>query len=482
MSRRAGLYARISLDRTGESEAPERQLADAEHEALRRGWEVVDRYVDRESAFSPTAKRAQYNRLLHDLRTGRIDAVVCWKLDRLTRQGTRGMGKFLDVLGDNELVSVTEAFLDTTTPMGRAVLMLIASLAEQESENTALRVKRAQKSAAQRGDLPGGGYRIYGLRQRTKHGVMPGGGEPGTIVPHEAAIIRECMERILKGQSLRSIAFDLNDRGITTSTGGQWRSRTLGQMLKSPTLAALRKYDDELLDGNWEPIITKEEHFQLVAALSTRLAERREPSRSHLLSGIIHCDVCKQPMRHMWFTMKNGRRFERYQCLDEPGHKQCGKVAITSKSTDAYVTQELLDWMADYGFHPLSDETSIEALDEQLAADQQALYELVRARFVDRTIPNDAYVSARDTLQQSIGRNEALKTRLDVRLPLGDRVALQQWWDQASSQERQQVARERIARVLVKPAQRRGGNKFDPTRLDVEFIHGWEDLAPVGPV
>jgi DNA invertase Pin-like site-specific DNA recombinase len=53
MARRAGLYARVSLDREETSESPERQLADCENEALRRGWDVVGRYTDREGAFNP---------------------------------------------------------------------------------------------------------------------------------------------------------------------------------------------------------------------------------------------------------------------------------------------------------------------------------------------------------------------------------------------------------------------------------------------
>jgi DNA invertase Pin-like site-specific DNA recombinase len=466
MKRLVGVYARISLDRTGESESPERQVADCEEEALRRRWAVADRYVDRDvSAFKKGIRRPQYERLLRDLRSGRLDAVIVWRLDRLTRQGMRGIHEFTEVLGENVFLSVTEPFLDTTTPMGRAILVLIASLAEQESENTSLRVRRAQRSAAKRGQLHRGGYRPFGMTR------------DGAVVEPEAAAIREAMGRVIQGESLRAIAYDFNRRNIATSTGGQWRSRTLAQVLKSPRLAALREYEGELVPGTWEPVISQGEHLRLLSALDKSLVERREATREHLLSGVVTCGLCDQPMRHMKFRMKNGRLFTRYQCLKQPGHDNCGRLAITSRSTDEHVAKELLDRLSGAQRRPPNaSQGEIDALEEELAEDQQGLQDLVHERFVVRTISQVAFASARDQLEQRIEASErrlgALVARQDSfsqGLPLGDRQALQAFWDEMSPEQRKAVVRERILRVTVKPAARRGGNKFDASRLVVEF-------------
>jgi hypothetical protein len=104
---RAGVYTRISLDRWGTSEAPERQLADCRDEIERRGLVLIEHYSDRDVSAYKQVRRPQYERMLRDLRAGRLDVVVVWKLDRLTRQGIRGINQFIDALGDSEFVSVT---------------------------------------------------------------------------------------------------------------------------------------------------------------------------------------------------------------------------------------------------------------------------------------------------------------------------------------------------------------------------------------
>ena len=106
MTTRAAIYTRISLDREGTSESPERQQADCEAVATRLGWEVVDRYVDRESAYSGV-RRPEYERLLRDLPSGRINGVIILEARPPSRQGTRAIWKFLNESDDLRLVSAT---------------------------------------------------------------------------------------------------------------------------------------------------------------------------------------------------------------------------------------------------------------------------------------------------------------------------------------------------------------------------------------
>src|SRR4051812_27450553 len=116
---RAAIYVRVSVDRDGESESPDRQRRDCEEAAKAKGFEVVKVYEDRdESGYSKSAKRPAYRELLRDIDAGKIDAVVVWKLDRLTRQGVAGLAPFFKL--EVALVSVNES-LDMTTPMGRGV-------------------------------------------------------------------------------------------------------------------------------------------------------------------------------------------------------------------------------------------------------------------------------------------------------------------------------------------------------------------------
>ena len=85
--RRAAMYLRVSLDATGEHLAVDRQRADCLRIIRERGWTLTQEYVDNSvSASKRTVRRPSYDRMVQDYDAGLFDALVCWDLDRLTRQ------------------------------------------------------------------------------------------------------------------------------------------------------------------------------------------------------------------------------------------------------------------------------------------------------------------------------------------------------------------------------------------------------------
>jgi hypothetical protein len=185
-------------------------------------------------------------------------------------------------------------------------------------------------------------------------------------------------------------------------------------------------------------------------------------------------------MRRMSFRMHNGRLFHRYQCARQPGQGQCGRVAITQASTDDHVAGLLLDFLSVAELRPLEGEGDEPALEAGLAEAEEALADLVRDRYVRRTIKARDFEPARAALAAEVedleGRLTALRRGRDERaasIPLGDRDALQAWWDGASPAERVEQVRRSVARVTVAPGAQRGGNRFDPGRL---AVHLNEDL------
>jgi len=97
MSTHAGIYARLSLLREGqEGLAVGRQVQDCRAKAEALGWEVADEYVDEDVSASKSVERPQYSRMLADLESGRIDAVVVYDLDRLTRKPAE-LESFIDL-------------------------------------------------------------------------------------------------------------------------------------------------------------------------------------------------------------------------------------------------------------------------------------------------------------------------------------------------------------------------------------------------
>jgi len=506
-TKRAGIVARVSLDRDGESESPDQQLGDGHGLADQRGWQVVQTYVERDvSGYKRDVKRPQYDRLVRDMKAGKLDVVVVWAIDRLTRQGVIGISKFMDVMEQTgvELVSVTQPFLDTTTPLGRGVLALIASLAEQESANISARVKRSHRYQAANGKRHTGGWRTFGY---SCPGVDPEGctvegcphdGE--SVIEAEAVIIKEAAQRVLGGESLWSICTDLNARGVkTTAVGkvrrvrdappdpvtgeypsytvtGEWQSRTLSALLRNPVLAGVVQHNGDRHPGTWEAVISENEHDAVVQALTTRPATRKLGDR-HLLTGLVRCGLCDNPLKYM--VMKNntnGTKFPRYQCVKQPGHQHCGGIAVTMRSTDEHVARELVDFLAAVRLRPLDHEDDVGDLERQLTDAQERLTALVQARFVHGTLSADDYETARVHLQELIETTElrltAARKSQDAQaagLPLGDRAALAAWWEAADVEDRRTALRQAFSRVTIHPAQRRGGNKFDASRVDIRW-------------
>src|SRR5581483_11717817 len=166
--------------------------------------------VDRDlSAFKRVA-RPDYDRMLKGLRDRRFDAVAVFKLDRLTRRFT-DTGPIVKALQDAGavLLSVHDN-IDTSTPMGQAIMGVLVAQAETESLNTSIRVAAAAESTAKSGKPHSGGSRCFGYTRDME------------IIPEEAAVGREMAERVLAGESLRQIAIDLNARGVRTTQGKDW--------------------------------------------------------------------------------------------------------------------------------------------------------------------------------------------------------------------------------------------------------------------
>jgi len=321
--------------------------------------------------------------------------------------------------------------------------------------------------------MHGGGSRQFGYDRQDKVYVGPH--------PEEAPIVREIAERIVGGEGLKSIARDLNRREVRTPSskrkpdGGEWTSQGVSQMIRSPRLAALRVYGGEEYQGAWEAVLSVATRNQVLAALSHPGPSTNVPR--HLLTGIARCGLCGDALRMGWWKMPNGRTFPRYQCLKSPGTKGCGRLACTKVGLESEVKNRLLEALSSAQLRPLGDVESrlVEArrlLDEEV----RAIKDLTDARYVDRIFGDAEFRPALVKLQDR--RRDLLEeiVALDAQVPPdgptlkpGDIDSLQAWWETASEGDRRQAVRDAVQAVVVSPARRRGGNVFDPSRVDVQW-------------
>src|SRR6266550_6989798 len=219
---RAGIYARISSDREGDNLAISRQLADCEQLAARRGWKVVERYVDSDISAYSGKRRPEYQRMLEDVDTGVVAAVVVYHADRLHRH-PRELEDFIDLCQRKQTkLATVSGDLDLSTHDGQLLARITGAVARKESDDKSRRIRRKHEELAAAGRVSGGGTRPFGYETDKR-----------TLRPDEAEIIRDCATRVLAGDSLRSICKDLNERGIFTVTGKQWSTQTLRRLLMS---------------------------------------------------------------------------------------------------------------------------------------------------------------------------------------------------------------------------------------------------------
>ncbi|MBA3290875.1 MAG: recombinase family protein, partial [Actinobacteria bacterium] len=283
MTKRAGIYLRISSDPDGKRLGVTRQLEDCEKKAAVMGWEIAGVYEDNDRSASNGKRRPEYERLLADLEAKRVDAVVVWDLDRLTRRPIE-LEHFMD-LADRRKVALASVGgdVDLATDNGRMFARIKGAVSRAEIERKSARQTRANLQRAESGAPPAGGRRCFGY--------SPNGSE---VIDAEAAEIRKAVDALLAGASIHGIARDLNERAVRTSTGATWRNTEVRAMLRNPRYAALRVYQGEIIGkGSWPPIIDEDTHYAVVAVLSQPERHKAGPPRRYLLSGLALCGVCE---------------------------------------------------------------------------------------------------------------------------------------------------------------------------------------------
>jgi len=208
-----------------------------------RGWTIGGIYVD-EGHSGRGTKRPAYQRMMAE--RDAWDVVVVLRMDRIHRNARNFMDMMEDLReGGKDFASATESF-DTSTAMGRFVMDIIQRIAQLESEQIGERVYMgmAQKARSGTGSLglqPPLGYDLRGDRLQ--------------VNAEEADVVRGIYRRAANGETLRSIASDLNRKGIRGKRNGRWTLDGLSYVLHNPVYAGR---------STWDGILRTAAHVALV--------------------------------------------------------------------------------------------------------------------------------------------------------------------------------------------------------------------------
>ncbi len=467
--KRVALYTRVSLDRTGEAESPELHIAACRAYVEARGHLVAGEYIDRDVSGYKTkmTDRPAWQLLWSDIEAGKVDAICVQRLDRFGRQALDNINEVRRLKDAGvDFLCVTEN-VDTSSAMGWGVATLMFSVGQQYSETHSKNVARAWEAAAAQGKPHVGGRRLFGYTQGYE------------VISEEASIVREVVDRLINGESLRSVATDLNARGVLTAeskncAGKPWSAHGLRQCLRSPALAGMRTHRGMKTAGTWEPIITPERHEALLVKIGAVGPSGDKVPVKWLLTGIVRCGGCGERMSVV--------HQKHYGCVKRPETNGCGKVFITQKGLDAHVVAQLLSFLAHAQAQPLPAGQDPAILRTAIEVDNQRLERLNRARFVDETIGQNEWRPAREELVNRIHAAKDALTVLESRSALrpGTREELDAWWEGASIEERRAAVRDAFDEIVISPATRRG-SVFDTDRVRIEWnaLEGLEAVAEI---
>ena len=244
------------------------------------GWILVpDRYDD--GGFSGgTLERPALKRLLADIELGRVDVVVVYKIDRLSRS-LMDFAKLVEVFDrcGVTFVSVTQSF-NTTTSMGRLTLNILLSFAQFEREVIGERIRDKFAASRKKGMWMGGNPPLgYDVRDRKL-----------VVNESEAAIVRSIFERFLAVGSATVLARTLAAEGMTTKRGRPIDKGYLYRLLNNQAYIGMAVHKGVAYPGEHEAIIGRElwDRVRTIIADSPRLrANRTRAQTPALLKGLI---------------------------------------------------------------------------------------------------------------------------------------------------------------------------------------------------
>lgn len=276
---RCAVYTRVSTDvgleqdfnsLDAQREASEAYIKSQTHE----GWRLVRVAYDDGGYSGGSLARPALQKLLDDIRTGLIDIVLVYKVDRLTRS-LADFAKLVELFDAHgvSFVSVTQAF-NTTNSMGRLTLNVLLSFAQFEREVTGERIRDKVAASKKKGIWMGGNVPL-GYRAENRKLI---------VEPSEASIVKMIFTRYLELGSLPALVEDLNVKNIRTRVrentsgtigGVRYTTGPLSYLLKNRIYVGEISHKDEQYRGEHEPLLDR----TLFEAVQAQLAENVQASR-----------------------------------------------------------------------------------------------------------------------------------------------------------------------------------------------------------
>lgn len=399
---RAAIYARISDARGVDTAGVDRQIKDCQRLAKSQGWEVADTYVDNNvSAMSKDMRaRPEGKRLLDDIESGRIDAIVAYASDRLYRRAAE-LEYLVDALDGVKVATVRSGHVDLSTANGRMIARMLGVVDQAESEVKGERIQRAAEERARKGKFMGGTRRLGYNKDATE------------LVPVEAEAIREAYKIISKGGSIYSCMRLWRETIGEGAYGGKITAAQVRGVLLRPMNAGLMFYKgEEIGRTSGIPKIIDEKTWRRVKAILEDPSRRTSPGGKHrlLLTSVLECAFCGQrriSSQRRQHVLKDGTKVKRpiYRCTND----ECMRVSRDKQNLDDAVVEALLQHI-EAGFGSKARRKVKASSDDDSLADAMSQLQSKRAELAECEAAWEAGEMPMSTFRKVVARlNDQIK-------------------------------------------------------------------------
>ncbi len=437
--KKAALYIRVSTD----AQREEGYSIDAQKEMLSafcvtKKIENYEFFID--GGFTGSnLDRPEMQRLIKEVKEGKISSVIVYKLDRLSRSQKDTLYLIEEVLNPRgvDFISMNES-MDTSTPLGRLMLGILSAFAQLERENIKERTKMGMKERIKAGYWPGGGRIPFGYDYNSEKGIL---------VPNkDADTVKLIYSLYLEGYPMYKIA----------KMAGLKYERLAVQILKRKSNAGYITYNGEEYKGRHEAIISEDIYNAAMKMMEERKSKNFTDS-AYLLSGIVYCGVCGAKMRYQ----KWGKRGCKLCCYSHDKNKpylvkdeNCTNEKVWADEVEKAVTEDLLSLSYELTASSVPEadiEKTLEIKKEQCEKKLKRLYKLFSEGEDDTLL--SAIKEAKNELskaEKALGSEKAKKAEQKFAETKRKSLKnLKDTWPYMTETEKRNIVRSLIEKVTV---------------------------------
>jgi DNA invertase Pin-like site-specific DNA recombinase len=448
---RAFIYARRSYDPNGIARAIGDQTSEGRRTCEHNDWIVAGEFADPDNSASRHSRkdRPDYDDMVKRVEAGECEVIVSWESVRLSRDIT----VFTRLADLCERTGVLLCLNGVTYNMGNSQQRFFAQMTVLQGgyEADTMRDRALRPMAALAREGRPTGSTPYGFARE----YDPTTGVLLRQYPDEesAAVVAELTRRVAGGESLLSLARDMNGRGIPAPReGGEWIPMSVRKVVSRATNLGKRVHQGRVVgDAAWAAIVPEADYYAALKVLSDPARRtQKDTAVKYLMSGISFC-----PQGHKLYVQGGSKQVHRrYLC------RTCFSVAVPVAVLDDLVTATVLTYVErpEFAAALMPGDADGQAR-EALALAAQLEGELERARALVGTVANGrlalsvadfAVISAQLTQQIDAARDRAQEATVPVVLRRFTGAGARGVWEASTLMERRALVRE-LVRVTLNP-------------------------------